>query len=223
MEIPTKIIVLQNKLNKLKKLDRKKTVFGSSTHQYRSKPISSKKIQQFEDQNNISIPEELRLFLTEIGTGAGPDYGIYNLSTILEEYENLNEWLDNISAPDKNFELTNEDARELIQQKKDNHEGFFYKRLNTVNGLLPIQTQGCTYYSFIVLNGEQRGKIWYLDTNDFDVLPAGIVGELSFFEWYEQWLDESLESLGQLDMNDQKEWEQPSVDKRNWLKKLFSW
>ena len=92
-------------------------------------------------------------------------------------------------------ELTNADASGLIEKKQNKPSEFHYKRLKTANGILPIQTEGCTYYSYIVLNGEQYGKIWSVDSNEFDTLPAGLVTEFSFLDWFESWIDRSISKL----------------------------
>ena len=223
MERSKRIIIIRNKLKELKRLDRKKTVFGSQSHNYISKPINSDEIKNYENQYNVLIPDELKLFLIEIGYGAGPDYGIYNIQKMFSEFDEWNDWMENISSIQNSFELKSKDSLELINSKTDNPDGFFYKRLKTVNGLLPIQTQGCTYYSFIVINGEQKGKIWNLDTNEFDVLPGGVFREVTFFEWYENWLNDKLESLGCKKLNDQNYWERAvSESKMNWLKKILN-
>ena len=70
-----------------------------------------------------------------------------------------------------------------------------YKRLRTANGILPIQTEGCTYHSYIILSGQQQGKIWSLDSNEFDTLPAGLITEFSFLDWFESWIDKSISKL----------------------------
>ncbi len=224
MESNTRIIVLRNKLRELKKIDPKKTVFGSQSHNYISKTINSSVIDDFEKQHDIDLPNELKLFLTEIGFGAGPDYGIYDITKMFSEFEEWNDWKENISMLSLPFELTNKDSKELIDLKTDNPDGFFYKELKTVNGILPIQTQGCTYYSFIIVNGEQKGKIWNLDTNEFEVLPAGVFSEMTFFDWYENWLNEKLEALGCNNLNDKNYWERvrPEKQKEGLFKKILN-
>ncbi len=223
MEQNKRIITFRNKLKELKRLDRKKTVFGSKSHNYVSTPVSSDEIKDYEKKYKIIIPEELKLFLIEIGYGAGPDYGIYSIAKMFSEFDEWNDWTENISSIQDSFELTSKDSLELIKSKTDNPDGFFYKRLKTVNGLLPIQTQGCTYYSFIVINGEQQGTIWKLDTNEFDVLPGGVFREVTFFEWYENWLNDTLESLGCKKLNDQNYWERTTSESQmKWLKKLVN-
>ena len=55
--------------------------FGARSHQYKlSAPVSEEKIQEFEEQNGVQLPEEYRNFLMLIGNGgAGPYYGLYGL------------------------------------------------------------------------------------------------------------------------------------------------
>lgn len=99
--------------------------------------------------------------------------------------------------------------------------GFYCKRLTNANSILPIQTEGCTYFCFIVLNGEQRAKIWALDTNEFDSLPALTAVESNFLNWYESWLNNSLSSLA---ITDKRTVEKNNAEKKPapWWKRVFS-
>lgn len=188
--------VIIEKLKLLKRLDTEYKIFGASSHKYITNRVSEKEIANFEHKHSIILPDEFKSFLFHIGYGAGPDYGIYSLSEMETEFEDFRDCLSpTISNLYSACELSDGDAEALIDKKKKSPREYFYKKLHSCNGILPIQTQGCTYYSCFVLNGEQNGKIWYLDTNEFEVLPGGITREISFFEWYENWLDNSIKQL----------------------------
>ena len=150
---------------------------------------------KFEKSEAINLPEAFRLFLLNIGYGAGPDYGIYSFKKMKESYREFCGCFDEESSMSDSFTLRTQDAEELITLKKEKPKEFHYKRLENVNGVLPIQTEGCTYYALLVLNGEQKGKIWAVDTNEFDTLPSGLTQELDFLSWYERWLDNSIEKV----------------------------
>ena len=80
------------KLNLAKNTDSFFEVFGANSHEYRlDSPIDITEIETFEKTYNILLPEEYKIFLTQIGnggneynsvtgnSGAGPDYGIFKL------------------------------------------------------------------------------------------------------------------------------------------------
>jgi len=187
-KIKASLAILQEK-------DKACEIFGSSSHRYETKLLVEEEVLKFEKSENIRLPEEFRLFLLSVGYGAGPDYGIYSLKKMQEEYRDFCGCFDEESSMSDSFTLTNKDAMELINLKKQNPKEYHYKRLNNVNGLLPIQTEGCTYFALLVLNGEQKGKIWAVDTNEFDTLPAGLTKELDFLSWYERWLNNAIEKM----------------------------
>ncbi len=187
---------ISNKLAHLKRIDRNLQIFGAVSHKYQSEKISQTELETFEIENKIKLPSEFKDFLVHIGTGAGPDYGIYTLSQMTKEFEEWAGCLDESSKLSNQCDLKNNDALELIQRKQNNPSEFHYRRLRNANGILPIQTEGCTYYCCIILNGEQHGKIWSTDSNEFDALPAGIVVEFGFLDWYENWVDQCISKLG---------------------------
>ena len=192
MEIDNRLKDIKSKLKKLKKRDKKLKVFGADSHKYKSKKVSEEKLTKFEKNLGIVLPEEFKHFLLQIGTGAGPDYGIFKFKRMKQELEIWKKYLLQQDA-NKPFDLLNTDAEALIKKKIKNEEEFYYKRLKTANGILPIATEGCTYYFYLVVTGEQKGKIWGIDTNEFDTMPAGLTKEFSFLDWYENWLDIALQ------------------------------
>jgi hypothetical protein len=55
-----------------------------------------------------------------------------------------------------------------------------------------LVSQGCTYYGLIVVTGELRDRVIYID---MDGQPPFICPDTSFLNWYEHWLDETLAQL----------------------------
>ncbi|MFI5406153.1 MAG: SMI1/KNR4 family protein [Nitrososphaerales archaeon] len=216
MQIQEIIHNISLKLSRLKSLDKGFEIFGADSHQYKSKKISVADIQIFEKRLSVSLPLDFKEFLINIGSGAGPCYGIFTLEKMLHEYE---EWafdLNPDSKPSTLSEIKNLHAEVLVQKKINYPKEYNYYRLKTANGILPIQTDGCTYYAFIVLNGEQSGKIWNTDTNEFDSLPAGSVQEWHFLEWYDNWLNESLSKFGDISLH------QTEISQKKWWQRLFN-
>ena len=66
------------RLSDLDRQDRRRRVFGADSQEYRLKPpLPVSVIQAFEDRHGVSLPEDYRLFLTEIGNGGvGPYSGL---------------------------------------------------------------------------------------------------------------------------------------------------
>lgn len=65
-------------------------------------------------------------------------------------------------------------------------------------GSIPICDYGCGSYFLLVISGEERGNIWMdARANDGGIYPClGSNGKkLNFYEWYFQWLDESIAIL----------------------------
>ena len=56
-----------------------------------------------------------------------------------------------------------------------------------IAGTMTISLEGCGYYCFLVITGATRGQVWFnADVGDGGYHPLN----LSFLDWYEQWLDE---------------------------------
>ncbi|MEH1801690.1 SMI1/KNR4 family protein [Nostoc sp.] len=219
-----KILQLKKNLTQLAILDATFEVFGSESHQYQFKPcLSNKDIQVFESRYNIILPSEYRNFLLEIGNGgAGPGYGLSGLSGI--KYEDIiSEKLsqENYEILSKPFILTEawNDLDLIVKNNTGfvaNSDAYFDDRF--IPGTLTITNYGCGIYAMLVINGKQSGKIWIDDrTNDNGIYPASLTfcrafhdtnpddfhsnsdeeQPLNFYDWYEDWLNRSLEQIRQ--------------------------
>ncbi|MEA5623693.1 SMI1/KNR4 family protein [Nostoc sp. UHCC 0251] len=219
-----KVLQLKKKLTQLAILDATFEVFGSESHQYQFKPcLSNKDIQAFETRYNITLPSEYRNFLLEVGNGgAGPGYGLSGLSGIKSE-DVISEKLyqENYKILSKPFPLTEawNDLALIVTNNTGsvtNNDDYFDDKF--IQGTLTITNYGCGIYAMLVITGEQPGKIWIDDrTNDNGIYPAslnfchafhdtdpddfhpdsGQEQPLSFYDWYEDWLNRSLEQIRQ--------------------------
>ena len=65
-------------LDELDRRDPRREVFGSGSHDYKlNPPLPVSVIEAFEGRHGVSLPEDYRLFITEVGDGgAGPYYGL---------------------------------------------------------------------------------------------------------------------------------------------------
>ncbi|AUB37733.1 Flp pilus assembly protein TadD, containings TPR repeats [Nostoc flagelliforme CCNUN1] len=219
-----KVLQLKKNLTQLAILDATFEVFGSESHQYQFKPcLSNKDIQVFESRYNITLPSEYRNFLLEIGNGgAGPGYGLSGLSGI-ESEDVIPEKLypENYEILSKPFPFTKawNDLDLIAKNNTDfvtKNDDYFDDKF--IQGTLSITNYGCGIYAMLVVTGEQSGKIWIDDrTNDNGIYPACLSfchafhdinpddsypnsneeQPLSFYEWYEDWLNRSLEQIRQ--------------------------
>jgi len=211
-----KILQLKEKLTKLAILDATFQVFGSESHQYQFKPcLSNKDIQVFESRYSITLPSEYRNFLLEVGNGgAGPGYGLYGLAGIeSEDVTPEKPYRENYEILSKPFPLTEAwNDLDLIA----NNDAYLDNKF--IQGTLTITNYGCGIYAMLVITGEQSGNIWIDDrTNDNGIYPASLSfchsfhdaepddsnvnsdeeQPLSFYDWYEDWLNRSLEQIRQ--------------------------
>jgi SMI1 / KNR4 family (SUKH-1) len=219
-----KVLQLQKKLTQLAILDATFEVFGSESHQYQFKPcLSHKDIQVFESRYNIRLPSEYRNFLLEIGNGgAGPGYGLSGLPGI-EDEDVISEKLyqKNYEIISKPFPLTEawNDLNLIVQNNPSsvmNSDAYFDDKF--IQGTLTITNYGCGIYAMLVVTGKQSGKVWIDDrTNDNGIYPASLSfccafhdtdpndfypnsdeeQPLSFYDWYEDWLNRSLDQIRQ--------------------------
>lgn len=62
------------RLAELDRRDQRRRVFGAASHQYKLNPsLPVSVVQAFEGRYGVSLPEDYRLFITEVGNGgAGP-------------------------------------------------------------------------------------------------------------------------------------------------------
>ncbi|MGI8504332.1 MAG: SMI1/KNR4 family protein [Hassallia sp.] len=212
-----KLWQIRNKLTQLAILDTTFQIFGSESHQYQFNPcLEEAQIEAFEVKYNIRLPSEYRNFLLEVGNGGtGPGYGLYRLPGLENENEitaipsKKNEGL--LCKPFLLKEAWN-DLNLMIKDKADTENNPYFDS-KFVQGTITIAHYGCGIYAMLVVSGEQKGKIWIDDrTNDGGIYPATLnfchyfhaddpddfqsceeeQEPLSFYDWYEDWLNQSL-------------------------------
>ena len=159
-------------------------------------------IQSFENKFEISLPSDYRNFLKNVGNGgAGPGYGLYKL-----DMNNINDKYDYLKRPfllTKDFDADEEEEKynctaytcQECEHKdlclcSDDYNGECSDICRYQQGTLSICYEGCTFYRRIILNGSKRGEIW-AESEGEGLKKA----ESSFTEWYEGWLDKSLNTI----------------------------
>ncbi|KAF2508593.1 SMI1/KNR4 family protein [Flavobacterium zhairuonense] len=192
-----------------KEIDKDFEVFAADSHEYFvGETISPAVILQFENEYSVSLPECYKAFLINIGNGgkshrksaAGPGYGIFPFGTNLEEfvYSNPEKFLkqDCIIYPEMSDDFWKELNKKIDEDVSDKD---FENELGKIfGGILPLGTEGCTYYYGLILNGEFKGRVVNID---IDRRKPFFAFESSFLDWYERWLDEITEGKGGIDAN----------------------
>jgi hypothetical protein len=183
---------IKAKLPQARAADQQYKVFGASGHRYQMMgPVPAADLQALEQRYGIRLPDDYRLFMEEIGPGAGPFYGLYDprqyaddLVTDPQALRQSSQWKPNMSE-DEWAALT------LAFEPDDMSDADFEQATNALfAGLLTLGTQGCSSYHALVVSGEYRGRIVNLDVEQN--LPK-FAYESNFLDWYERWLDEILD------------------------------
>lgn len=163
---------LREQLNQIRLADPDCKEFGAAEHQYFwNPPASLEEVEQFEQKIGVSLPDDYRTFLLQAGNGgAGPFYGLFSLEEI--EY-----WLTWEVEPDALPVLSPTGT-----SKDLNPEEWNWKR-----GCIPIESEGDTYFTCLMVAGPDRGRIVYIEyEGSWFFFPQ----EKNFLSWYLRWLRE---------------------------------
>jgi len=154
-----------------------KEVFGANGHRFVVNPILSEaEVVAFERQHRINLPRQYREFLLRVGNGgAGPFYGVFPLGE-MDDMHGMKPWRENdgfvgvLSQPfplNSNWndltgmpsdDLTDDDEGEYGKQMDE--FGKRYWSASLMNGAVPICHEGCALRIWIVVTGEQAGRLW---------------------------------------------------------------
>jgi Leucine-rich repeat (LRR) protein len=189
---------IREKLLTLIKTDKKKKIFGSDSHLYQlNEPLQQVDIDVFESANQVELSDEYKSFLTQIANGgAGLFYGLFSLDDALEEATNYSETVSKDFVYDNaHFQTFLRHYNECIEAGAD--EEIKYPEVpENLSGVLFLSEYGCGGFYVLVVKGEQAGTVWYLQEEDY-LFPCFHESgkQWDFFDWYENWLDSSLEEL----------------------------
>jgi len=184
---------IKEKLVIARQTDTSLKAFGASAHQYMlSAPFTAQQMAAFERKYQVSLPDDYRAFLTQVGTtGAAPFYGLYSpekgahhkgayTATTLSQAIVFND-ATSIQA-----------WEQLVSQiKKEEQSDLRYnvEYAKIFAGILVIGQQGGDFHTALIINGEEKGKVIYLDNQWKKPLYTF---ESNFLDWYERWLDEVI-------------------------------
>ena len=218
---------IQQKLSQAKAADKDLEVFGASSHKYHlNPPVSEAEVLAFEKKYGVSLPKDYRAFVQTIGDAnaqkldmmAGPYYGLSAFGTQVDDllYEGSEIYLKAPCAlsPDMTQEewealsdpllMSEEDDEDFEDDEEvetmETEEDYIQQCGKVFGGLLPLGSQGCTYYHALVLNGKYASRI--VNVN-WDLLKPVFAFETNFLDWYERYLDEVIS--GQL-LDDRPTW-----------------
>lgn len=224
---------IKNKIKELKNSDKNYKLFGSQTHGYKLNPvIPIDQIREFESTHKIILPDEYVAFLTQIGNGGvGPFYGLEPIQNSL--FDGLDyKRPESLLNPSKPFIYTepwnlefaptvNEEENEEQYEKELSAFDKKYYDKELMNGVIAICNYGCAISLNLVVNGEEYGKIWTDDRgNGNGIYPSHELGNkdrISFLDWYELWLDNSLQEI-QRNAGRQNIKPEDRQDKKPWWK-----
>lgn len=205
----------------LRRLDRRRKVFGAAGHRYVSSPVFPEVVESFERSLGVRLPAEYREYLLRVGHGAGPYYGLWSpeesvaeLQVLAQDYE-ADEGLR--VRPSDPFPLTSVELGEIEKRLAANSDTPWAEQAWPCGGCIPICHQGCTYWTVLVLQGEFRGHVWDVacfEGYDGEWLPArrapgwweigmphpkelpDLPSPPTFIEWIGGWLERCLNDLG---------------------------
>ncbi|KNY26930.1 hypothetical protein [Pseudobacteroides cellulosolvens] len=122
------------------------------------------------------------MFITQVGNGGDgpPYYGMYSLDEACINTKEFNKNSNNFLREDfplKEYWVWENETRWTDELKK--------KRKCVYYGNFILGTDGCAQYWTLIITGSQRGQVWMLA----DVGAQPCAPSLSFWDWYEYWLD----------------------------------
>ncbi len=170
-----RINIIKEKLEQLKELDKKFSIFGAGRHKYNLNPsLNGQSIIEIEKENGITISNEYRQILTQLGNGgAGCGYGLESLT------------LENINPP---YIGTKQLLRNWDDSKRIDLD---MVNLDEISGYIKLFDYGCGIETCIIVNGEEKEELIFFDCDGrFEKIESKTLLDI-----YENWLDESLSTL----------------------------
>jgi hypothetical protein len=195
---------IYSKIKTLIQKNKELVIFASKTHTYTLNPVLSEEyVQNWEEKYGVQLPQDYKDFLTQIANGgAGPYYGLYSLENGIKEakeYAHINE-TEQIEDPFTiDFPVSKSEADTFVTyyyeclDDGEDDEIEFFEPFDPLTGCIFLSDYGCGWSYFLVIKGEMAGTVWFQG----DYLSPCIYKNriLTFSEWYENWLDTSLQEI----------------------------
>jgi hypothetical protein len=179
------IELIKQKLRELIELD------PDADYTYINEPLTEEAVSSFEAAHNIKLPNDYRIFITEMFDGG---FGPFQIMP-LEFWDSIHNtvYLDSLENDlSKPFPLTN-----AVDFEENFDPSLVENSTSMLDGTIRICHIGSGNFIFLVVNGEEYGNLWmdYTCSND-EMLPLTLKNKdrVSFEDWYIHWLDESIRS-----------------------------
>ncbi len=169
--------------------------------------IGNEDIQDFEDANDVILPQGYKEFIRTIGNGgAAPGSGLLPLdsgSSCVDPRIISEEGRDRISLAEgfPYREAWNDasyyDALETGDSNVDVLRGGYFST-DHIKGSICICDLGCGDLLLLVVKGEEAGNVWYDGRGNYSgIFPYSYKEKerVGFLEWYDIWLTEILNAV----------------------------
>ncbi|WP_437316467.1 HEAT repeat domain-containing protein [Sorangium sp. So ce385] len=159
--------------------------FGSHAHRFELQPPATEaEVAAFEAARRVRLPEDYRAFLLLAGHGgAGPHYGLMTLARWDDARYEARDDLDAECPLHPDTLPPGQGWLEALLPGEDEPMD------RALRGTLTLGTQGCSFYSQLVVTGPARGRVVYVDLDGGRPYFPESAG---FLDWYERWLGELL-------------------------------
>ena len=145
-------------------------------------PATAEEVATFESRHGIVLPNDYRMFITELGNGgAGPiGYGVLPLGKVPSDMrpEERMVWTE-LRAVRSAFPFTKAWVWENGEASDEGDE----EQIGC--GSICLGTDGCGMYWHLIVAGPDRGVPWMLAGEGIQPLCP----KRTFLQWYEDWLD----------------------------------
>jgi hypothetical protein len=197
-----KLKTLKQRLQKLQETDNTYRLLGSRFHGYKNHPISEAELQDLEQFLGVDLPREYRLFMKEVGYGAGIGHGLFSPAEIKQQHQKLI-WEKCFNIPGVDYEeyyknqngdytiaekiylinsfadISYKDIRDFIERYK-NAISFSSTlsdaapNINYLKGGVVIGHQGDDDIYILIVEGEMEGCIFRSNYN-YNAIPEGVI------------------------------------------------
>jgi hypothetical protein len=189
-----RLLRVRRKLHEVQEQARRGTLRArvpcGTDHQYRLNPkLDEEAVAAFERRHGIRLPEDYRAFLVHFGDGgAGPYCGVLPLE---QWHECVGDVVARVPRPLKGYlaSLSPLSPNQPQPLQSEWQADLKLYEWHPYQGGIAVGHQGSTYYTLLIVAGEARGRIAYVDTAGE---PPYFVRNLDFLGWYERWLEETL-------------------------------
>ena len=178
---------LRSKLDRLLELCRQYPSFAKDHGVFTpDPPLAEQEIERFESQHGVQLPEDYREFIAGIAHGCpGPDQGILRL----DHWAEASPWASGGAPSD--YVSRPSPIRPGLPRDDQWHQSVGCSEQERYQGTMAVSRRGGTRYAVLIVSGQCRGRIVLAD------VAQGVprfAPQKKFLDWYEDWLDETLET-----------------------------